>query len=277
MKRFILFLLMSLLASPQSIFALDCSQLRTSEEIRQHMLQAKETIPVHRSEISVRLNVSPCERQECSKENIAQRKNKASEIHIVRKDQYSRSFFVDGRNYPVCLINKSKRKFRCSECNYKYSSQCRTYSTSTSIDGTNLDSEDLYSLGSDDFKYSCQTLKKIPSYFKIVGDKLKGDSPYDQVQEFFEKKRGLLVKIDYYKAGILRKTYRIYPKQYVKIKDKWIATKIRVRTTEGKESRYIFETVLIASKEKGKFMIFLDPTKDPLLKNTVMDDLFITN
>jgi len=276
-KHYLKLLILLLLILPSTIFAIECSDLNTQKKIINFIYDSKELLPIHRRKVSVQMNISPCEKEECQKKNIKARRKKASLLHIVRNDLQTRNFFIKGQNHPSCLVSKGLRKFRCISCSMTLSDQCRSFAASSSIEGTNLDSEDLQSLGSEDYTYACKDLPKQKGYFKIVSQKVKGDSPYGSVQQYFEKERRLLVKIKYYEDKVLRKVYSISPKKYKNFDGSWMATKIRVRTVQGKESRYLFETMLQVRKKKKKELVYFDLEKDPLLKNTSLEHLFITN
>ena len=84
--------------------------------------------------------------------------------------------------------------------------------------------------------------------------------------------------INFYAEGVLRKVYRFFPKYYIKLGKNWLATIIRVRTTQGSEKKYLFETQLrVLTNKNNELRLYLDPAADPNLKGYNVKSLFFTN
>ena len=82
---------------------------------------------------------------------------------------------------------------------------------------------------------------------------------------------------NFFAEKVLRKVYRFFPKYYAKVGGKWISTVMRVRTTQGKEKKFIFETLTHIQKKNGKLKLYLDFSADPDLKNVHPESLFSTD
>lgn len=277
MKYRVQSLIMGMIILPTTVLAIDCSQLTTNEQIKKFVQTSRESNPLTRDNLSTVLAISPCEKAECSKKNRKKREKKKSVVHSIRYGEDKRTYFMKGDDAPICIVTKGIRKFKCSDCGATYNDQCRSFNTETSIEGTNLDFVDMGILGSNDFKYTCKPLPKSQKYFKITSTKAGGDSPYDRIDSFYEKKRGVVVKVNYYASNILRKVYRYPPKRYIKLNNSWLASDIKVRTTQGSEKKYNFETRVKINQKKKKFQAYDPLESDPYIKGTSLDILFSTN
>ena len=91
------------------------------------------------------------------------------------------------------------------------------------------------------------------------------------------RKRRFLSWLTFFAEKVLRKVYRFFPKYYAKVGGKWISTVMRVRTTQGNEKKFIFETLTHIQKQNGKLKLYLDFSADPDLKNVHPDSLFSTD
>jgi hypothetical protein len=122
---------------------------------------------------------------------------------------------------------------------------------------------------------------KNPKFFKIetlinVESGEKGKA-YDKVQSYYDKKKEVPIMVNFFAEKVLRKVYRFFPKYYAKVGGKWISTVMRVRTTQGNEKKFIFETLTHIQKKKGKLKLYLDFSADPDLKNVHPESLFSTD
>tara|TARA_B110000116_G_scaffold267465_1_gene279832 strand:+ start:2166 stop:3014 length:849 start_codon:yes stop_codon:yes gene_type:complete len=262
------------LVTPLTVFGVDCSQLTTQEEIHTLVVAAKEAYPLERSKISGQLIVSPCEKSECSKKNIELRKKKLITLHSLRVGDDKRTYFIQGENAPMCVVTRGIRKFKCSDCSAISNDECRSFNSKSSIEGTNLDSVDMQILNSADYVNTCEPYKKSKKFFKIIATKQSGNSLYDKIVTFYEQKRGVFIKINYYAENVLRKVYRFTSKKYVAFDGRSLATEIKVRSTQGSEKKYSFETKLTIGKTNNKLNAYANPDQDPFIENMPLDVLF---
>jgi len=277
LKKFVLYFILILSLIPSQILAIDCSDLTSDSKIVALTNKAKEAYPLERSTISGQFVVSPCEKKGCLKKNRKERKKNAMLMHSVRSKGVDRTYFITGENAPVCVVRKENRKYKCSECGANFNDQCRSFNSESSIEGTNLDTIDMKILGSSDYKNSCRPHPKSKKHFIITSKKIGGDSLYNKVISYYEKKRGLLIRVNYYADKTLRKVYLFSEKGYIPFGDDWLASYIKVRSTQGSLKKYSFETKITISKQKKKLMVFPAPEQDPYLEQTPVEVLFSTN
>ncbi len=83
--------------------------------------------------------------------------------------------------------------------------------------------------------------------------------------------------MNFFAEKVLRKVYRFFPKYYVKVDGQWFSTVMRVRTTLGKEKKFIFETLTNVDKKNGKLKLYIDLSDDPEFKNVPPESLFSTD
>jgi hypothetical protein len=257
------------------VFAIDCSELDTNEKIKVFVKNSKESNPLMRKKLSAKMKISKVEGKACRSKPSKNWIKKVSTVHSLRMDKNSRTFFIKGKDAPICLVKKDKAEFKCSECTSDNNDQCRSHksSKSTAIRDTNIDTADLEVLDDDFHTNVCKNFQK--KYMKITATKIGGDSPYEKVISFYEQKRGVLLKVNLFYQGTLAKVYRLSPKKYVKIDGEWLSTSTRVRTVCGSEKKYSYETkVEVQKKANKKHDLYTDPSKDPYLKNTSFNVLF---
>lgn len=252
-------------------FAITCQDLDTNDKIRKFSKKAKESNPLFRKYISTRLEM---------KTNDKKTKKK-SLIHNLRFDKRKRTYFLKGKDAPLCMISIDEKDFKCNECTLLTNSQCRSYKQdedSTTIKGTNIDTEDVELAESKDFESKCYNVPKKKNYIKIVSKKVSGDSQYDEVESYYDKKKEINILMNLKSKGTVRKIYKYSPKNFVKIGQEWMSTVSRVRTVNGKWKRFSFETRVKVSNEKnGKLMMHLEPAKDPKLKKMDQNLIFSVN
>lgn len=258
-------------------WATNCEVLNTQEKMRNFVAKLREGNPMYRNNFSAQLKISPCEKANCSKKNRVKRKEKESLVHSLRMGEEKRSFFMKGNDHPICVVEKGIRKFKCSECGANFNDQCRSFNTASAIEGTNLDTIDMELLVDPNFELECELASKKNQYYEIEATKKSGDSPYDKIDVYFESEREILLQIRFYSQKILRKVYRMSPKHFTQVGDDWVATDIKVRTVQGSEKKYTFETRITMLKKGGEFVASPDPANDPYLDGTSMDVLFSTN
>ena len=256
--------------SAQSAWAVSCKELDTDQKIKAFVKKAKESNPLNRENVSTHLEMTTKKKGQ----------KKIEQLHSLRLKDKKRTVFLKGKNAPICAISLGKRDFKCNECTLLSNSQCRSFKASeksTTIRGTNIDTNDFQMLENKDFTSVCHEIPKKPNYLKIVSRKVSGDSLYDMVVSFYDKKREVPVITNFSAQKVLRKVYRFFPKYYIQLKDRWISTVTRVRTTKGSEKKYTFETMIrVLKTKKKKYQIYLDPKKDPALKNANMQLIFNT-
>ena len=279
MKGF--FLAASIIVLPWPVYALSCADLKTPENIRTFIENSKATNPLWRDNLSVQLEISPCEKDECSKANRGKRKAKIQNLHVVRLGENHRALIMKGPKTRQCLIKRGNREFLCAECRRTTNFDCRSFVTgdsATRIAGTNIDTSDFDLITHDNYETVCRELAKTPKYLKLTSTLRSGEGHYETIVSFYEKRREIPITINYFFQGSLRKVYRFFPKYYVKIEKQWIATIIRARTTRGSEKRYFFETqVRVMSKDGTKYLLYFNPKDDLELKGQPIDKVFDTN
>ncbi len=272
MKNFLVLSMILLwgVLSMQSAWAVSCKELDTDQKIKAFVKRAKESNPLNRENVSTRLEMTTKEKGH----------KKTELVHSLRLKDKKRTVFLKGKNAPICAISLGKRDFKCNECTLLTNSQCRSFKSSeksTTIRGTNIDTNDFQILENKDFTSVCHEIPKKPNYLKIVSSKVSGDSGYDQIVSFYDKKREVPVITNYSVQKVLRKVYRFFPKYYIQLKGRWVSTVTRVRTTKGSEKKYTFETLIKVMKTKNKkYQIYLDPKNDPALKSANMQLIFNT-
>ncbi len=264
-----------------SALAITCADLDSDARIKAFINDSNASIPLLRDNSSAILEMSPCEGKLCRREMRNERARIKEKIYSVKTGARRRMFFVKGPNAPQCLIDRGERQFWCSRCSWTTNEQCRSYKVSqnsTVIRGTNIDREDLQRILDKNHRSTCSELPKQPKYLKIVTRKAGGDSPYDRIVSFYNRRDNYAVTINFFSGKTLRKVYRFFPKYHVKIDGQWVATVVRVRTTQGKESAYLFETLLnVARDSNNRYMLYVDLKKDPRLKSGKYGFLFNTN
>ncbi len=258
-------------------WAVSCQDLDTQEKMRAFLAESRQANPLFKDQFSAQLTVSPCEKENCSKKNIAKRKEKESTIHSMRLGEERRTFFMAGKDHPICVVSKGIRQFKCSDCGATFNDQCRSFNTSTAIEGTNIDSIDMELLVDPNFELSCKPVPKSTKFFVVEAIKKSGDSPYDKIAVYHEGARGVMIQIRYFAQNVLRKVYRLSLKQFIQVNEEWVSTDIKVRTVQGSEKKYTFETRIKVVRDNGKHVAYPDPTADPYLDGTPMNVLFSTN
>lgn len=270
-----------LLLAPSGLFAVSCADLGTPEKIRAFVRLGKEANPLWRETLSAHLEVSACERDGCAKAKRKERRARIRHINLVRRGENRRAFVAKGPGAPQCSVSRGGRDFLCAECRFGASTACRSVARTkgpSRIEGTNIDTTDFDLVIGEAFTSVCRPLPKAPKYLQIVSKRKSGDSPFDTIVSFYEKKRAVPITINYLAEGVLRKVYRFFPKYYAKVGGQWVATIIRVRSTQGSEKKYVFETqIRIRTNRAKQYLIYLDPGKDPALRGASLDDIFNPN
>ncbi len=254
-----------------SIWAVDCKDLDSDEKIRTFFKETHKSNPLLKKNVSTSMDI---------KTNDKGKKELAT-IHSLRMEDKKRVFFVQGGHAPKCSIQKGDKDYICNECSYKSSTICRSYkagSSNTKVSGTNINSKDFEILESKDFTNKCYPVKKNKKYIKIVSSKQAGDSVYDTVISYYDKSKKVPVTMNYQSAKVLKKVYRFFPKYYIQIDGEWVSTVSRVRSVNGSEKKYSFETLTYVKKDgAGKYLLYTNPTADPLISKTNIKQLFNTN
>lgn len=268
------------LLSP-ALHAVTCGELDSERKIRAFLAETKAANPLWRDELSVYLELSPCEGDDCARKNRNRRIALLQNIHLVRTGNKRRVYVMKGPNSGQCLISRDRRDFICSQCDATSNSSCRSIvrdTTSGRIMGTNLDVTDFDPFASEDFASVCSAVEGKAKFLKIETARKSGQGTYERIVSIVDKERGVPVTTNYFADGTLRKVYRFFPKYYVKIGGQWIATIMRVRTTQGSEKQYLFETqVRVLPDGKGGILLFPDPSSDPQLKGYDIHSLFFTD
>ena len=265
--------LMSLL--PSSLFGIGCKQLNTPKKIAAFLVESQRSNPLLRKNVSVSLEISACEGKVCKKKKL--RASKKELLHFQRIGKNRRVFFAKGPNAPRCVILRGNRQYVCSQCRKNANENCRSFPSDDSslLPGTNIDLADFELLTQGVKSSKCSELKKQPNYFKIdLRRKAKG---YDRIVAYYDKKKKVPITMNFFSSKVMRKVYRFFPKYYIRVENQWFSTVLRVRTTQGKEKSYVFETLVHVAKEGKKLRLFTDALRDPHLKGVSADSLFITD
>ena len=260
--------------------AISCKDLKTKTKISQFLEKSYLSSPLLQKNISLTLIIDSCEDNGCKS-----KKKRASEkeiLHILKYKNKSRIFAVKGPNAPRCVIKRGGRRFICSSCSAVSNENCRSFPSGESsiFPGTNIDSEDFTLTSKFGKESSCSKLKN-PNFFKIetkiASGAVGGNSSYEKVVSFYDKKKGVPILMNFYSENVLRKVYRFYPKYYVKVEGQWFSSVMRVRTTLGNEKKFVYETLTHINKKKGKLRLYLNISDDPNLKNVPHESLFSTD
>ena len=265
--------LMSLL--PSSLFGISCKQLNTPKKIAAFLVESQRSNPLLRKNVSVSFEISACEGKVCKKKKL--RASKKELLHFQRIGKNRRVFFAKGPNAPRCVILRGNRQYVCSQCRKNANENCRSFPSDDSslLPGTNIDLADFELLTQGVKSSKCSELKKQPNYFKIdLRRKAKG---YDRIVAYYDKKKKVPITMNFFSSKVMRKVYRFFPKYYIRVENQWFSTVLRVRTTQGKEKSYVFETLVHVAKEGKKLRLFTDALRDPYLKGVSADSLFITD
>jgi hypothetical protein len=226
--------------------------------------------------MSATLEVSPCEEDECRSKN--RREALKEVVHLLRQDGKSRVYFLSGPQAPQCMIQRGDRLFGCAQCGATYNEDCRSYpnASTTRLQGTNIDTADFQLLGAADNTYRCDPLESTPGFLKLSIQTT--DDTYDQIIAFFDETREVPITVNFFAAGTLRKVYRTFPKYFLQVDNQWIATVLRVRSTQGTEKAFVAETLVYVQRdEQNRYDLHLRPATDPRLRNTDPATLFTTN
>ena len=273
-----IYLILLILLLPLSVKAIDCGDLKSQGEIRNFTQRSKASNPLMNENFSALIELDACEEELCRQKNRIQRVTGKQLLHIVKKGENQRVRFIKGKNSPQCYLNRGEREFRCGSCEEAVNSDCRSHkndNSSTKIPGTNIDRDDFDLLKGQNYQSLCQKLPTAPAYFKILSTRIQGDSPYNEIISFYEKKREIPIIISFLVQGRLRKVYRFFPKQYSRLDGNWYSTIFRARTVKGDEKRFVFETLIKVLKGNAKqFQFYSKPEKDPLIKGVSDHELF---
>lgn len=260
-----------MLWSVQTASAIDCSSLKTNKQIVAFIKKTKESNPLIREVLSAHIEMRTNDKGTKKKEKV----------HSLRQGEKKRVVYLQGKNAPMCMVSKGEKKdFKCSECSLFSNSQCRSFkntSKGTTIQGTNIDTEDLELPEKPEFSNVCKNMPGRDAYFIIESIKKSGDAKYDKILTYYEKKREIALTANYYAEGALRKVYRYFPKYYVQVDGEWMSMVTRVRTVAGSEKKYSFETMVIIEKSGKTFKLYLNPKKDPALKAMNFNLIYNTN
>ena len=273
LSHIIVLVLISLL--PSTLFGIGCKQLNTPKKIAAFLLESQRSNPLLRKNVSVSLEIIGCEGKVCKKKKL--RASKKELLHFQRIGKNRRVFFAKGPNAPRCVILRGNRQYVCSQCRKNANENCRSFPSDDSslLPGTNIDLADFELLTQGVKSSKCSELKKQPNYFKIdLRRKAKG---YDRIVAYYDKKKKVPITMNFFSSKVMRKVYRFFPKYYIRVGNQWFSTVLRVRTTQGMEKSYVFETLVHVAKEGKKLRLFTDALRDPHLKGVSADSLFITD
>ena len=262
--------------------AISCKDLNTKNKINKFLNKSNQSSPLIQKNISVTIIMDACEGKQCKSKS--KRAVQKETLHIIKLDNKRRIYAEKGPNAPRCVIQRGGRRFVCSSCGVVSNENCRSFPSdgSSIFPGTNIDTADftLTAGAGVENEMSCAKLKN-PKYFKIE-TLIKNNSAenlqlYDKVISYYDKEKGVPIMMNLFADKVLRKVYRFFPKYYVKVDGQWFSTVMRVRTTLGKEKKFIFETLTNVDKINGKLKLYLDISDDPELKNVPPESLFSTD
>lgn len=276
--------LSGLLLLPTLAFGLVCADLDTPEKMQGFLKKAKAANPLSNATLSVYLEVSPCERQTCAPEYRQLRIALLQNLHVLRAQESRRVVVLQGPDAGQCLISRGLRDYICAQCDLTNNRECRSIprqTESTRLAGTNIELSDFDLVTNGDYETQCDALPQFPGFLKLTSNRGAAsdiDGTYEQIVTFVDSEREVPVTINLIAQGVLRKVYRFFPKFYAQIDGQWVATIIRVRSTQGREDSYAFETqVRILPDAANKPRIYPDPATDPNLRGVPADSLFFTN
>ncbi len=276
-----LFLLLVVLMMPVSAHALSCNDLNSTEKTKQFIQNSYSSNPLMRKNVSLKMELDACEAGGCSSRQ--KRKTNRIKMSYQRLNKKNRIRFIKGNKAPSCLIQRNDRRLICSNCDEYSNENCRSYPSddATVFPGTNIDLADFSMLSENILETKCSPLKKNKKFLKIdsiLRNKTAEQSlMYDRVLSFYDKEKAVPITINFFKNKVLRKVYRFFPKYYLNIEGQWVSTVLRVRSTKGNEKKYDFETLIYVEKNNGKHLLYLDISKDPVLKDIPVETLFITD
>jgi len=260
--------------------AVSCKDLNTKDKINKFLNKSNQSSPLLQKNISVTLILDACDGKQCKSKN--KRAVQKETLHIIKLDNKRRIFAEKGPNAPRCVIQRGGRRFVCSSCGVVSNENCRSFPSdgSSIFPGTNIDTADFTLTAGTENEMSCSKLKN-PKFFKIEtlikNDSAENGQSYDRVMSYYDKEKGVPIMMNFFADKVLRKVYRFFPKYYVKVDGQWFSTVMRVRTTLGKEKKFIFETLTNVDKKNGKLKLYLDILDDPELKNVPPESLFSTD
>ena len=260
--------------------AVSCKDLNTKDKINKFMNKSNQSSPLLQKNISVTLILDSCEGKQCKSKS--KRAAQKETLHILKLDNKRRIYAEKGPNSPRCVIQRGGRRFVCSSCGVVSNENCRSFPSdgSSVFPGTNIDTADFTLTAGEDNDMSCSKLKN-PKFFKIEtlikNDSAENEQRYDKVLSYYDKEKGVPIMMNFFAEKILRKVYRFFPKYYLKVDGQWFSTVMRVRTTLGKEKKFIFETLTNVDKKNGKLKLYLDLSDDPEFKNVPPESLFSTD
>ena len=260
--------------------AIGCKDLNTSAKINAFLNKSHQSSPLLQKNVSFTLILDACEGKQCKSKS--KRAAQKETLRILKLENKRRIFAEKGPNAPRCVIQRGGRRFVCSSCGVVSNENCRSFPSdgSTVFPGTNIDTADFALNLKDTNEMSCSKLKN-PKYFKIetlINDESgENDKTYDRILSYYDKEKGVPIMMNFFADKVLRKVYRFFPKYYIKVDGQWFSTVMRVRTTLGKEKKFIFETLTNVHKKNGKLKLYLDLSDDPDLKNVSPKSLFITD
>ena len=260
--------------------AVSCKDLNTSDKLNKFLNKSNQSSPLLQKNISVTLILDACDGKQCKSKS--KRAAQKETLHIIKLDNKRRIFAEKGPNAPRCVIQRGGRRFVCSSCGVVSNENCRSFPSdgSSIFPGTNIDTADFTLTAGTENEMSCSKLKN-PKFFKIEtlikNDSAENGQSYDRVMSYYDKEKGVPIMMNFFADKVLRKVYRFFPKYYVKVDGQWFSTVMRVRTTLGKEKKFIFETLTNVDKKNGKLKLYLDLSDDPELKNVPPESLFSTD
>jgi|TARA_B110000091_G_C13713720_1_gene431636 hypothetical protein len=260
--------------------AVSCKDLNTKDKINKFLNKSNQSSPLLQKNISVTLILDACDGKQCKSKS--KRAAQKETLHIIKLDNKRRIFAEKGPNAPRCVIQRGGRRFVCSSCGVVSNENCRSFPSdgSSIFPGTNIDTADFTLTAGTENEMSCSKLKN-PKFFKIEtlikNDSAENGQSYDRVMSYYDKEKGVPIMMNFFADKVLRKVYRFFPKYYVKVDGQWFSTVMRVRTTLGKEKKFIFETLTNVDKKNGKLKLYLDLLDDPELKNVPPESLFSTD
>ena len=279
-QNWVLALLFIFYGFQNSASAVSCKELNTPEKIKAFLSKSNQSSPLLQKNVSFTLILDACEGKECKSK--MKRALQKETLRIIKFENKRRIFAEKGPNAPRCVIQRGGRHFVCSSCGVVSNENCRSFPSdgSTIFPGTNIDTADFTLNSRTGNEMSCSKLKN-PKFFKIetlinVESGESGNS-YDRVLSYYDKEKGVPIMMNFFADKVLRKVYRFFPKYYVKVDGQWFSTVMRVRTTLGKEKKFIFETLTNVYKKNGKLKLYLDLSDDPDIKNVPPESLFSTD
>ena len=264
-----------------AVAAVSCADLDDEAKIRAFLERSRAATPLWRDQMSVYLEVSPCEGEVCGQAQRKQRIALIQQLHFLRTGEDRRAFVLRGPYAPQCLVSRGERDVLCARCDGGTNANCRSVvrkEGSGRIPNTNIDLTDWENLSGDAYTARCTPSPGAEGMLELEFRAKAPGAVYGRVVAVVEAGRGVPLLINLYAEDVLRKVYRFFENYYVQVGGEWVSTIMRVRSTQGDEKHYLYETqIRVLPGEDKQPRLYFNPQDDPSLKAFNLNKLFFTN